>query len=1062
MVTKAQLYAGGGITGRRYSKQLSTHRNTQLQKQKYAQKVQQELARREEEKLNNATKFKEVEGYYSVGDKRYSKDNYTYEQAGDYFIIKSKADSVRYKSDYDKSKPKGQRYNYSEKKYTPHRIYVDKEGNVTKEIFTAVAVTGDARKGKKAIEYNSKVINYSPTGSYQVETYGVGPKGYVRKDQELSYNKQGQVIGKESGPLREVTRKARTEEIDKLQAKRAVREGKIDDVEDYDLLQQGYTRQQINRSKSLSLEAQQKEFGKVLSKTKSVPISKKGISLQQGAYTVLGKDLQRKLAREPIIITKKVEKRTPIISGSTAIGLFTEQLTEDTEHKEKKSILDKTNQFVAERTTYNLLEPYNKKAEDFAEYEKNPTGIIGQIRKFEKENPIIIPFPKILGGDIDLFSSKRYTKDTQPEEFSTGIKGGAREGFYNMLREKPVTVGLLFGTGVGVGAVGTAVSGLKYGSIAFNILGGVGATYYTGSKIYQYATAETDKEKGKIIGESVIEMGALYAGSGVGTRGGKIVKAKISTLRQPGYIKSTGKINTVKETRNVLGNKLTRSQTYQPTKVQVGKKTYSINFKQQDYSITSGRTTISVGKSQYQVNGKTVKDITQSVNIIKASGDKSVGIGMSYTKPNKMTFTGFRGGTKDTFMIIPQKGVSIQYPKKTFFTISGTKGLSSNKNLKLSFQQLTSIKKVGNKELFVGNNQMVSLGRYEANYGKFNRVIKLGKKGQVGLLRQIPQPKPNIDNSFTPLNYKNIVSVARKEYFLNLLNKIPTGSSLGSTGIASSVINQRNNINNIDRISNEGIKVDIKQNIGEINIIDSVQSVSQKQKPESDFTNKRSQDIDNVLKQDQTQEVSLEQTQKQQTETVNDIKIIEEPVIITPFYPILKPSLNKSKKTEISTKTKQAYDVLVKRKQLKKGKGSYQSRGYKKANKKPLTKDAAIGLGMDITDTYVNRSFKIKPTTGSPKRRIDLEQKKRQLMERFRKAKKDNQIFVEKSKYAISSKEEKLGIPYESIQQRKKKAQQLLFKIAVANKKKRLKKSKSNINLLSKQSKKKSRTIKFL
>ena len=129
-----------------------------------------------------------------------------------------------------------------------------------------------------------------------------------------------------------------------------------------------------------------------------------------------------------------------------------------------------------------------------------------------------------------------------------------------------------------------------------------------------------------------------------------------------------------------------------------------------------------------------------------------------------------------------------------------------------------------------------------------------------------------------------------------------------------------------------------------------------------------------------------------------------------------------SNEEKAKTLIKQYYDVLVKRKQLKKGKGNYESRGYKKANQKPLSKTAALGLGAEITDTFTNRSFRIKKTNqkgGEP--RQDLEAKWERLQSRFRIAKNKKDL-VEKSKFSISSYQEKQGIPYESIRQRKQQA----------------------------------------
>jgi len=115
---------------------------------------------------------------------------------------------------------------------------------------------------------------------------------------------------------------------------------------------------------------------------------------------------------------------------------------------------------------------------------------------------------------------------------------------------------------------------------------------------------------------------------------------------------------------------------------------------------------------------------------------------------------------------------------------------------------------------------------------------------------------------------------------------------------------------------------------------------------------------------------------------------------------------------------KQSYEVMVKRKLLKKGLKQYKSRGYKSAGK-GLTRKAAMGLGMSITDNYTNRSFKIRPVGGKPKKNYGLERKHEVLKRKFRYAKKNPKVFVEKTTYAIDQSPEKRGIPFEAARLRK-------------------------------------------
>jgi len=63
------------------------------------------------------------------------------------------------------------------------------------------------------------------------------------------------------------------------------------------------------------------------------------------------------------------------------------------------------------------------------------------------------------------------------------------------------------------------------------------------------------------------------------------------------------------------------------------------------------------------------------------------------------------------------------------------------------------------------------------------------------------------------------------------------------------------------------------------------------------------------------------------------------------------------------------YHAYVKRKQLKKGKGSYQSRGYKRVTSEPLSKEGATTTAQRAIDRYSNRSGYIKKAGKPAKRR---------------------------------------------------------------------------------------------
>lgn len=114
---------------------------------------------------------------------------------------------------------------------------------------------------------------------------------------------------------------------------------------------------------------------------------------------------------------------------------------------------------------------------------------------------------------------------------------------------------------------------------------------------------------------------------------------------------------------------------------------------------------------------------------------------------------------------------------------------------------------------------------------------------------------------------------------------------------------------------------------------------------------------------------------------------------------------------------RKGYDVYVKRRQLKRGKGAYLSRGYQKVNKKPVSKAAAYNRMASIVDKYSNRSGMIKPA-----RRLKTPSREKlniALMRKFRLAKKNLNQLVERSRYAIDSYFEKQDIPYEAARLRR-------------------------------------------
>ncbi len=127
------------------------------------------------------------------------------------------------------------------------------------------------------------------------------------------------------------------------------------------------------------------------------------------------------------------------------------------------------------------------------------------------------------------------------------------------------------------------------------------------------------------------------------------------------------------------------------------------------------------------------------------------------------------------------------------------------------------------------------------------------------------------------------------------------------------------------------------------------------------------------------------------------------------------------------------FDVHVKRKQLKKGKGNYLSRGYKKVNKKPLGRESAFSRGATIVDEFTNRSFYLRPSKSLVA--ADDYKAPKYLREKFRKKKGNKRIHVEKTKYAIDSAQERAGIPYEAQRLRRSQKRKTASKVKIPKRK---------------------------
>ena len=123
-------------------------------------------------------------------------------------------------------------------------------------------------------------------------------------------------------------------------------------------------------------------------------------------------------------------------------------------------------------------------------------------------------------------------------------------------------------------------------------------------------------------------------------------------------------------------------------------------------------------------------------------------------------------------------------------------------------------------------------------------------------------------------------------------------------------------------------------------------------------------------------------------------------------------------KNRLNQRKVKGYYAYVKRRQAKRGKGSYQSRGYEKVNEKPLPKKEALGKLGETLDQFSNRSGYIKEAKKRIQKKLALQNRWSAIQHKFRRSK-DRKRLVEKSQFAIDSVSEKNEIPYEAARLRK-------------------------------------------
>jgi hypothetical protein len=991
MVTKAELFAGRGVKAQQLARQLSAQKK-QIDTQAYSQKVKEKQTQIEkqskyDQKTAIVAKLRAA-GYIEVIEEGK-------------VVLKAP----------NKQEGGGKISGIS---YSPKTVVLDAKGHIKKQTETS-SYTTDTGGDQEKRTYTSRVVTYKEDGSYVEQLNRLDDQDNVRSYQTNHYNEEGGLIDRDEGSWRAVETKRKQQESDVLQAKRAVREGKIKDVEDYKYLKTGMTSQQIQKAKALTPEAQMKEFGAVLYQTKSRPETKKALELQQGAYTVIGKDLQRKLEREPIRVKQDISKQMVLPVGGIAIQSFESGLSKY--QPKDKTVSEKIISFMQSpaeerrRKTIEVMEKSTERAFDLLVSQVS-IGAVG--------------YPKIEVGK-SLLKTREEVLESEP----SGIKKPS----------KKVITGVLLGI---EGIVKIPVRALK-------------AEQYVLTKRTPKELKEDVKEsiKGtiKVFKERPIETTTALA-TEIITLGfvSKIISGKPIIKTKPRITKVGKAISVVKKKPIGIGE-LTKIKTVQSILIKTGKKVSKVSVETKGITLRTGK--IRFGASVTRIaKGKKILPQKIRAGIIAVERGKEVlgiKISLSPTKATR-TLTAFRSKKTPTYTVI-KEGLIFKQTVPTQTTVFGIKQIGKKtikgKTKELGFQQFVKAKDIEGGAVYVGETRTFPSKQIlkEVRFEKI-RVTPMGKRGTAVLYPTVQKlTKTEGLLSIEPLTTsRGVISILTKG-----TSKFPKSSLL-----LLSIPKRKEDIETrIETIRDIKKKQDEIKDIGVVNIQESVLTSSYEIKQTTDILQKvrqqQKEKQDLVLKQEPTLE--LEQEQR----TLIGIEIPE--IIEIPKLPVFLPPVIPRSKTKIKEPSlrQQAYDVLVKRKQLKKGKGSYESRGYKKANKKPLTKEAATGLGMSTTDKFANRSFKLKKAKGKAVKRSDLESKYRQLKSKFRKAKKNQQIFVEKAKHAIDSVQERRQITFEGLKARKR---QMLLNIQARSVQKA-----SNINFGLKQTKekvKKQQGMKFI
>jgi len=928
--------------------------------------------------------------------------------------------------------------------YIPHTLTLE-SGQLMGETYKGIYKSGVSKNQTSRDPYTSRQITYNPKEDKRTEQFWRTDDEKVRS-YKTDYYVKDKYVGRDWGAYREARAKTQAEKSAKLQGARAIREGKIDDIKYYDpkdvtlkkewktynvdqkkavlkqMHEKGiYSAAEKSKASALTHEAQIAEYGKVIVKTSSKPKEVKVFSGVEGAYTVIGKDLQRKLKREPITIK-------PITITKESLWTQLEKTKPYT--PERKVILKKIEDKAKEPKIAppvilkEVKPPKGKYAQFMFKLRKKlETKELGRevktITVGGEEREVIIPTGNRLAG---LGSALLYPIRTGESAKRLGITGLKSLGYGAALATLELATGVFPVTPIVLVASGiygaTKVPEIQERIVKSRLtspvayretlseMGVHAGVALAGASLGSYAvtggikTYKTYKEN--VFFKKVYRKGDYYwTKEGVSTKPLKpyekvLVESKFISPRTKAeiYARAGGRPSTAKPTLVKDKYGLTRQEVQ--TQLYPERRIIKPPTKQQPFKAPVYKNywnTKELGVRSYLGKYMKIPKQVEMPKVIDIKTGKIVSIKI--------------GGYDQYTLTSPVTGKS--YFTRTFTKFGDIKVPTTPSLYSRVFSKVSlGISTVGKQRIFISKKGTVS-SRFKPSFviggGKVYRFEPLIKTPSTKVSRQT-QPlltdlakTSRLGFTFIPISMLAKISTTKREqiqttYLISATKQIEATKLLSLQRQATSVISATQQI--------EATKLLSLQRQAQIQLVDTPQILE-------------TQQITKPMVEQKTVIIQIPQ---------KDFKYkwreeIEVPPPPPPVGTYINFGVGIREEKKIATSKEQGYDVMVKRKQLKKGKGSYTSRGYKKANKEPLSRKAALGMGAGIVDTYVNRSFRIKKTGKVARRRRELVNRWESLKHKFRTAKRNKNIMVEKSKHAIDSVQEKAGIPYESIRLRK-------------------------------------------